>query len=94
MKSYIIIYIILIGMTLFEVFLTTGIISHLIAATIILMSAGIKAILIALFYQHLKYETDPLKFIPLTAFIIISGLLVAVITAVTPGMFQWSAQSP
>ncbi|MGB9729553.1 MAG: cytochrome C oxidase subunit IV family protein [Thermoprotei archaeon] len=93
MKSYIIVYIILILITLFEVSLTAGIFSYLIASTIILVLASIKALLIALFYQHLKYEVDPLKLIPLTAFIIISGLLVAIITSVTPGTFQWSTAS-
>ncbi|MEM3832599.1 MAG: cytochrome C oxidase subunit IV family protein [Thermoprotei archaeon] len=82
MKSYIVVYIILILVTLLEVSLTIGIFSYLIASTMILILASIKALLIALFYQRLKYEVDPLRLIPLTAFIVISGLLVAIITSV------------
>ncbi len=91
---YIIVYVILIGITLVEVFLATGIVNYLIMATGILILAGVKATLIALFYQHLKYEPDSIKFIPLAALLLVSGLLIAIITSVTPGMFQWTSSSP
>jgi cytochrome c oxidase subunit 4 len=91
---YIFVYIILIIITILEVFLATGIFSYLIMATGILILAGIKATLIALFYQHLKYEPESIKFIPLVALILLSGLLIALITAVPPGAFQSTASSP
>ncbi len=91
---YMIVYVILIGITLVEVFLATGIVNYLIMATGILILAGVKATLIALFYQHLKYEPDSIKFIPLVALVLVSGLLIALITSVTPGMFQWTSSSP
>lgn len=75
-KLYIAVWSLLVAATILEVvtrFLPAQI-SLLISGIIVIATA--KAILIALFFQHLRYETKILSLIPIAGFLVLSTLLI------------------
>jgi cytochrome c oxidase subunit IV len=68
---YIYIWGVLAALTVAEVLTLLAPLTHTVIALTILASASFKAILIAAFYQHLKYEQNSLKIIPLSILIFI-----------------------
>ncbi len=75
-KLYIMIWVLLVAATILEVvtrFLPAGI-SLLIGG--ILLIATVKVLLIASFYQHLRYETKILAMLPIAGLLVLSTLLI------------------
>ncbi len=75
-RLYVTIWALLVAATLMEVvtrFLPAGI-SLLITGIITIATA--KAILIALYFQHLRYETKMLAALPIAGFLVLSTLLI------------------
>ncbi len=75
-RLYVTIWVLLVAATLMEVvtrFLPAGI-SLLITGIITIATA--KAILIALYFQHLRYETKMLAVLPIAGFLVLSTLLI------------------
>ncbi len=80
-KLYISIWVFLVAATVMEVvtrFLPAGI-SLLITGILVIATA--KAILIALFYQHLRFETRILSILPISGILVLSTLLIVSILA-------------
>ncbi len=74
-KIYLVIFAILVGSTAGEVTLIHSALSAALISTIILLLAGMKAALVALFFQHLKDEPKALSAIVLLALVAIIPLL-------------------
>ncbi len=85
-KLYVGIWAILIAATIMEVVTRTlpGANSALI--TIIILIASAKAVIIALYYQHLRYEGIRLAALPLAAIVALAFLAVTAIIALGIGM--------
>ena len=74
-RIYLVIFAILVGSTAGEVSLIRSSLSPALISTIILALAGMKATLVALFFQHLKAEPRALSSIVLLALLAIVPLL-------------------
>jgi len=74
-RIYLVIFAILVGSTAGEVSLIRSPLSPVVISTIILALAGMKAALVALFFQHLKAEPRALSSIVLLALLAIVPLL-------------------
>ncbi|HZD12571.1 MAG TPA: cytochrome C oxidase subunit IV family protein [Candidatus Binatus sp.] len=74
-KIYLLIFAILVGSTAGEVTLIQTNLGYGVIATIIIALAGAKAVLVALFFQHLKDEPKALSSIVLLALLAIVPLL-------------------
>ena len=72
---YLVIFAILVGSTAGEVTLIRSSLAPVVISTIILALAGMKAALVALFFQHLKAEPKALSSIVLLALLAIVPLL-------------------
>ncbi len=75
-KLYITVWVLLVAATVMEVvtrFMPAGI-SILVSGIIMISTA--KAILIALYFQHLRYETKMLSILPIAGFLVLSTLLI------------------
>jgi cytochrome c oxidase subunit 4 len=62
-KTYVIIFLVLVAATLFEIFVPGMSIAYKVKATLITTIAIIKAFLVAYFFMHLNEETRWMKFI-------------------------------
>jgi len=79
LRVYLIVFAILLGSTAFELAILGLPIARNLYVASLMGSAGVKAVLIAMFFQHLKYEPRPLSvvvLIPLLAAIILMGISV------------------
>ena len=74
-RIYFVIFAILVGSTAGEVTLIRSSLAPVVISTIILALAGMKAALVALFFQHLKAEPKALSSIVLLALLAIIPLL-------------------
>ena len=74
-RIYVVIFAILVGSTAGEVTLIRSSLAPVVISTIILALAGMKAALVALFFQHLKAEPKALSSIVLLALLAIVPLL-------------------
>ncbi|TMI43553.1 hypothetical protein E6H16_05295 [Candidatus Bathyarchaeota archaeon] len=74
-RIYLVIFAILVGSTAGEVTLIRSSLAPVVISTIILALAGMKAALVALFFQHLKAEPKALSSIVLLALLAIVPLL-------------------
>ena len=74
-RIYFVIFAILVGSTAGEVTLIRSSLAPVVISTIILALAGMKAALVALFFQHLKAEPKGLSSIVLLALLAIVPLL-------------------
>ncbi len=79
---YVSIWSILIFFTVLEVASLMFGFSYLLIAGLIILLAGGKAVLIALYYQHLRHETSYLVAIPIFAF----AMLIALVTISIAGI--------
>ena len=80
-RLYVVIWVILVAATILEVetrFLS-GTVQFLVAGIIAISSA--KAIVIALYYQHLRYESRAIKILPLLALVALGALAVTAIVS-------------
>jgi cytochrome c oxidase subunit 4 len=68
---YIIIWVVLSALTVVEVLTLLAPLDHTAVTLAILTSASFKALLVASFYQHLKYEPNSLRIFPLFVLILI-----------------------
>ncbi len=80
-RVYVVIWVILVAATILEVEtrLLSGAAQFLVAG-IIAISSG-KAIVIALYYQHLRYESRAIKILPILALIALGALAATAIFA-------------
>jgi cytochrome c oxidase subunit IV len=74
-RIYLLIFAILVGSTAGEVTLIRSSLAPVVISTVILALAGMKAALVALFFQHLKAEPRALSSIVLLALLAIVPLL-------------------
>jgi cytochrome c oxidase subunit IV len=74
-RIYLLIFAILVGSTAGEVTLIRSSLAPVVISTVILALAGMKAALVALFFQHLKAEPKALSAIVLLALLAIVPLL-------------------
>jgi cytochrome c oxidase subunit 4 len=74
-RIYLLIFAILVGSTAGEVTLIRSSLAPIVISTVILALAGMKAALVALFFQHLKAEPKALSSIVLLALLAIVPLL-------------------
>jgi len=74
-RIYLVIFAILVGSTAGEVTLIRSSLAPVVISTIILALAGMKAALVALFFQHLRAEPKALSSIVLLALLAIVPLL-------------------
>jgi len=74
-RIYLVIFAILVGSTAGEVTLIRSSLAPVVISTVILALAGMKAALVALFFQHLKAEPKALSSIVLLALLAIVPLL-------------------
>ena len=86
MKLYIGIWAILIAATIAEAVMSVISGPHLTFVTIIILIASAKAIIIALYYQHLRYDGIRLAALPLSAIIALAVLAVTAIISLGLGM--------
>jgi cytochrome c oxidase subunit 4 len=78
-KFYIVIWVILVAATILEVetrFLSGG--AQLLIAGIIAISSA-KAVIIALYFQHLRYESNSIRLLPLGALVALGILAITAI---------------
>ena len=81
-RLYVVIWVILVGATILEVetrFLS-GTAQFLVAGIIAISSA--KAVMIALYFQHLRYESRAIKVLPLLALIALGALAATAIVSI------------
>ncbi len=73
-RLYIVIWVILVAATILEVEtrLLSGTATFLVAGIIAISTA--KAVIIALYFQHLRYESKAVKLLPLTALVALGAL--------------------
>ncbi len=80
-KTYTVIWVILVAATVLEVetrFLAGG--ASLLIGSIVAISAA-KAVIIALYFQHLRYEPRSIKVLPLAALVALGALAVTAIVS-------------
>ena len=83
---YVCIWVILIAFTVFEVVM---LMMPLVGTVIVLSIAGIaafKALTIVLFYQHIRYEQDSLKVLPVAIVVLIIIFMIMAIALHGPGV--------
>ncbi len=80
-RLYVVIWVILVAATVLEVETRylSGTISFLIAGIVAISSA--KAVIIALYFQHLRYESRAIKVLPLLALVALGALAVTAIVS-------------
>jgi len=81
-KLYVSIWTVLVLFTLLEVVALIFGFSYIVALYLIILLAGGKAIMIALYYQHLRYESTYLVLIPAFALAMLIVLIVVSIAGV------------
>lgn len=84
-KQYIAIWAILVVATILEVVTRTLPAANSTLITIIILIASAKAIIIALYYQHLRYEGIRLAALPLAAIIALAALGVTAVISLGMG---------
>ncbi len=80
-RLYVVIWIILVAATILEVEtrLLSSTAAYLVAGIIAISSA--KAIIIALYYQHLRYESMAIKLLPIAALVALGALAATAIVS-------------
>ncbi len=75
-RTYFVVFAVLVGVTAGELVLI-GLpgVSKVVTTTTLVGLAGFKALLVAMFFQHLKDEPRPLSFILLVALVIVMALM-------------------
>jgi cytochrome c oxidase subunit 4 len=85
-KTYIGLWAVLVAATLLEVFTRTLSGTASLLVTVIILIASAKAILIALYFQHLRYEPKELAILPIAGIVALTFLALTAFFALGMGM--------